>query len=501
MKIGKFNILGDFEAGVFTKEYEYEIDGGLLDYFEYADDAAAQAAYVSSNPSDNITLIDQSSDGSGVTGVGDVSDAEFRIAQSFTLTEETIIRGVSFSFGANSGTPSGDITAQIETDTIGDGSGNPSGSLAHANFTKTITPTASQWNDFIFSTPTVLAAGVYWIRLYCDNQTTNNYWSINRVTPSAYDGGIFNFYNGSAWNRLPTYDNTFKVYSVDTVLQSYSESTIKTQGSYSLKGIGNSTISLNETLTRTLGSTIDLTGINTLKFDIRSSRTGSNLKLSIHDSGGTTTELTPNITQADNWQSVSWDISGVADADKDAIDEIKITVVNADADNTFYLDNFYWGTNPPLTSLNITDIDGDVDEEIMVICKLINGYDGAVIYGLQCNEDASTNYSNQYLDGTNTTVSGARTSGDNYINIGYNSALNELCFSRIIGCLQSRDIRPFIIISGSGISGTTITSIRNGTAIWGVASTNITSINILASQANGLGKGTHIILYKKRKKS
>jgi hypothetical protein len=310
-----------------------------LDLMEYSSNALAQAAYVSSNPSDNVTLIDQSSDGSGITGIGDVSDAEFRIAQSFTLTEETIISGVSFSFGANSGSPSGNVTAKIETDTIGDGSGNPSGTLAHANFTKAITPTASQWNDFIFSTPTALAAGTYWIRLYCDNQTTNNYWSINRVTPSAYAGGILNFYNGSAWNRLPTYDNTFKVYSVDTVLQCYSEDTIKTQGSYSLKGIAKQTNSLNETLTRTVSPTIDLSNQTSWKFYIYSaSRTGSNVKVGIKDSGGTSTEVTPNISSTGAWQLVDTNISGVSNANKDVINEIKITITNADADNTFYLE-------------------------------------------------------------------------------------------------------------------------------------------------------------------
>ena len=88
----------------------------------------------------------------------------------------------------------------------------------------------------------------------------------------------------------------------------------------------------------------DLTGINTLKFDVYSSRTGSNLKFGIHDSGGTTSETTPNITSASTWQTVTWDISAVADADKDAIDTFIVTVVDADAANTFYVDNIYAGT-------------------------------------------------------------------------------------------------------------------------------------------------------------
>ena len=124
-------------------------------------------------------------------------------------------------------------------------------------------------------------------------------------------------------------------------LQDYSESSVKQQGSYSLKGVAVETISLNETLTRTVSPTIDLTDKTQIKFDIRAGRTGSNIKVGIHDSGGVTTEITPNIDSADTFQTVSWDISGVGNANKDAIDSIIITIVNADAANTFYIDNMY----------------------------------------------------------------------------------------------------------------------------------------------------------------
>ena len=127
--------------------------------------------------------------------------------------------------------------------------------------------------------------------------------------------------------------------TLDYGLQALSEATIKTQGSYSLKCVTDGTM-VNKTLTRTLTTPIDLTGKDTLKFDIRSSRTGANLKIGLH-SGTTTTELTPTIASANVFQTVTWDISAVDDADKNAVDEIIITVVNDDSANTFYIDNFY----------------------------------------------------------------------------------------------------------------------------------------------------------------
>lgn len=131
-------------------------------------------------------------------------------------------------------------------------------------------------------------------------------------------------------------------YSTLPNLQCYSESVIVKQGTYSLKCIADTT-TLNKTLTRTIVSPINLTGINLIRFNIYSTRTGSNIKISIHDSGGTTTEITPNITSANAWQTIDWDISAVADADKNAIDKITITMVDATSINTFFIDNIVGG--------------------------------------------------------------------------------------------------------------------------------------------------------------
>ena len=127
-------------------------------------------------------------------------------------------------------------------------------------------------------------------------------------------------------------------------VQCYSESSEKEQGSYSLSCFA-SKISLNKTLTRTISPVIDLTGESEIKFSIRASRTGSNIKIGFHDAGGVTTEHTANIAEVDTWQTETIDISGVADGNKDAIDSIIITIVNADAENIFYIDNIYTPTD------------------------------------------------------------------------------------------------------------------------------------------------------------
>lgn len=127
---------------------------------------------------------------------------------------------------------------------------------------------------------------------------------------------------------------------MERALQCGSESTNKTQGTYSLKGTA-TTDAINDTLTRTVSPTIDLSGIARIKFDIRASRTGSNIKIGFHDSGGTTTEHTVNIASANVFQTETISLSAVSNANKDVIDSIIITIVNAGAANVFYIDNIY----------------------------------------------------------------------------------------------------------------------------------------------------------------
>lgn len=92
-------------------------------------------------------------------------------------------------------------------------------------------------------------------------------------------------------------------------------------------------------INRVIASPINLSGIKLFNYDVRASRVGSNFKIGFRDSGGTITEHTPNIAVANTWQTEVVDISGVSDANKDAIDTIIITPRDATVDNTIYIDN------------------------------------------------------------------------------------------------------------------------------------------------------------------
>jgi hypothetical protein len=208
------------------------------------------------------------------------------------------------------------------------------------NFTFWGSNEASAFNELTYGTDT------NWTELTCDinqmvqhvalDQSDPHY--VNVTNTVAYRYYAFKF--ADCWGS-GSYMGIRRIELQSALLQSYSEATIKQEGTYALKGIALITNSNGKTLTRTVSPVINLSDKTIIKFDMYAGRTGANIKIGIHDSGGTTTEITPTIIAANTWQTVVWDISAVSNANKDAIDSIIITIVNADAANTFYIDNVF----------------------------------------------------------------------------------------------------------------------------------------------------------------
>lgn len=315
-----------------------------VDYMEYANDAAAQTAYPSSDTGTTATITQTLTGGTPGANItyGITAGYQDGFSQGFKVNNVNNISKFSFILSKSSGAV-GTLTGYIYSD---DGSGHPNASLATfsniAVSTIATTPTYG-WFDFTGSfTPTantqyhivlIWTGGLATVDKVYQDYTVNGY----------ADGAVNTKDAATGWAFLGTgqYDYDFRVYQDYIHLQDYSEATIKSQGTYSLKAVALITDSLNDTLTRTVSPTIDLTGMSQIKLDMYASRTGSNIKIGIHDSGGTTTELTPSVSSANTWETKTWDISAVSDANKDVIDSVIITIVNADAANTWYIDNMF----------------------------------------------------------------------------------------------------------------------------------------------------------------
>ena len=366
---------------VFAFTYDWEID-----YMEYATDAAAQAAYVSSDVAaiqpaswdlldENCSDISDWNDADIGNAVSEVSPAgQFRMDGNTAIGYNKAERNRDIGSIPNTFT----IEVKLYHDLIGtlanidyfylrvyqaderlllhfasDGlliRDTDSGfTEVGTNLVKT--GGSSEWQTWRFLVTSTETTGEGTCDVYL-NDSTHDWEKVGTAIPCSYeaaatDGDVTLLQYGFATNDMLTHVDYIKIYdglSVPTIIyQSYSESTRKTQGSYSLKGVAVITDSLDDTLTRTLSDNLDLSNSESIEYDIYALRTGSNIKIGIHDSGGTTSEHTANVATSNTNQTESWDISGVADANKDDIDSIVITISNADAANTFYLDDMKWG--------------------------------------------------------------------------------------------------------------------------------------------------------------
>ena len=359
-KIIIFSLILFIPALVFAFTYNWEID-----YCEYSSDAAAQAAYVSSDEGLQsfiaYTEVDVGSD---------ITVAQHKItAVDYDATDVSYVYrdfGASYfdalkikwksqiESASEAGCAGGVWLSTVVAESAGAAtnigvylnkeSGGYRAVLIRGNFG------AYDPTDYVLSAGTPYyfllerAAGndTATVKIYDDSAMTNLLDTLTitglGTTKWRYLYGLNHFGQATAY-----YWDGF-VENLDLCgVSVFSESTIKTQGTYSLKGVAAITDSLDDTLTRTIGDNLDLSNMTGIEYDIYALRTGSNIKIGLHDSGGTTSEHTANVASSNTNQTESWDISGVSDANKDDIDSIIVTISNADAANTFYLDDIKWG--------------------------------------------------------------------------------------------------------------------------------------------------------------
>jgi hypothetical protein len=151
------------------------------------------------------------------------------------------------------------------------------------------------------------------------------------------------------------------------------------------------------------------------------------------------------------------------------------------------------------TSITISSLDGNTDEEYVLICRFINGYAGTTQFNLRLNNDSNVNYGLQVVKGNNATASAARSVGINIMKFSYNdlNTQNNILFSKTLIHAKSGYVRTLLTESASDISGTTVTQVETLGQVWNNTADNLTSIVIEVNQTNGIGIGSRIILLKK----
>ena len=226
----------------------------------------------------------------GRTGPGN----ELRTAQSFTLTGTQGVKYVGVKFDSVTGAPSGSVTIRV----VSDNAGLPSETLADSNLSLnpgTVTPSA--WNDFAFASPGTLTSGVYWIRLYCDNQGSGgNFFQPLSQSTAPYVNGTMAVSTNGTWGTV-TRDMAFRVYDYGSTTGSfqsvsYTMPSAPTQMGCVLK-LSTATTAISASLSRgggtftacplsQIGTTTDFYYRSTNMIDVTNQSSGQDAKIKIN---------------------------------------------------------------------------------------------------------------------------------------------------------------------------------------------------------------------------
>lgn len=155
----------------------------------------------------------------------------------------------------------------------------------------------------------------------------------------------------------------------------------------------------------------------------------------------------------------------------------------------------------PATSVTISGLNGDVDEEYELQIRQIGGSATINHINLSFNSDTTAgNYGYQYLFGENSSANAGRSTGLPQLAYAEEVDQNSSLFTRIVIHAKSGFVRTLISEIAENITGTTVGAITLVGNSWNNTVDNITQIVLTSTQTNGLGVGTSILLYARRSK-
>jgi hypothetical protein len=181
------------------------------------------------------------------------------------------------------------------------------------------------------------------------------------------------------------------------------------------------------------------------------------------------------------------------------IDEYRVINGVAKWKNNFTPPTSAYSGDDPITSYTFSGLNGNADEEYMLIIRHTGGKATSNVYA-QINNDTSTNYGYQHLQGEGGSKLAARNTASDRILLSINTAdAGELNMSQTILSAKSGYVRTGIVKTVNKIAGTTVQDIDIQGVVWNNSVDNITSLKILSDQTAGIGTGSHIYLFKRMK--
>lgn len=149
-----------------------------------------------------------------------------------------------------------------------------------------------------------------------------------------------------------------------------------------------------------------------------------------------------------------------------------------------------------VSSYTFSNLDGDTDEEYILLSRFRNVSGSTTTYYIRFNGDTGANYGQQDVQGEGAVIAGSGATGLTWINIG-GTATGYLSMSALKIYAKSGKSRVFRFDKVFYIHGTSINNFAEVVGAWNNTGDNITSITVVTNPASGLGAGSRLVLLKK----
>lgn len=151
-------------------------------------------------------------------------------------------------------------------------------------------------------------------------------------------------------------------------------------------------------------------------------------------------------------------------------------------------------------SIEITGLDGDTDEEYIFLMRLRNDDTTAdVLYEGRFNSDSGNNYGDQRMRAYGSTLAAASNTGLDAMVFGYSGDADNndrMTFGIYHLFIKTGNKRLVISQFGRELGANVATEVQGRAFVWNNTLDNLTSIQLIADQTNGLAQDSHIELWK-----
>ena len=153
-------------------------------------------------------------------------------------------------------------------------------------------------------------------------------------------------------------------------------------------------------------------------------------------------------------------------------------------------------------NVNVTGLDGNTDKEYMIVTRIASPITAFCAYGIRPNNITRSNiYGFQYIGGGGApTAIAGRNVNEAFLNLTTNNTAGQVAYSHGFMLAKTGSSRMLhnLNVQQMPAASSTITDNYYFSSVWIDSTTNITSLNFVATNTSCYGAGSHIEVWARR---